>query len=124
MPKINGKNIDPKVYAKRVTQAKKTVAAMDPAVKAKIKDMYPKKAAPKATVTPKATGSMRKPSTVVKPKEQIIKERAAAAKRKPTPLKPKPKPTPLSPSEKAFLAGQKKKAQITKRTGVYPNTAN
>jgi hypothetical protein len=38
--------------------------------------------------------------------------------------KPKPKATPLSPSEKAFLAGQKKKAQITKRTGVYPNTAN
>jgi len=108
MPKINGKNIDPKVYAKRVTQAKKTVAAMDPAVKAKIKDMYPKvkkesiankalnpkKAAPKATATPKAT------------------------------VKPKPKATPLSPSEKAFLAGQKKKAQITKRTGVYPNTAN
>ena len=124
MPKINGKNIDPKVYAKRVTQAKKTVAAIDPAVKAKIKDMYPKKAAPKATATPKATGSMRKPSTVVKPKEQIIKERAAAAMKKPTPLKPKPKPTPLSPSEKAFLAGQKKKAQITKRTGVYPNTAN
>jgi hypothetical protein len=65
-----------------------------------------------------------KKPTPLKPKEQIIKERAAAAKRKPTPLKPKPKPTPLSPSEKAFLAGQKKKAQITKRTGVYPNTAN
>ena len=36
---------------------------------------------------------------------------------------PKPKPK-LSKSEKAFLAGQKKKAQITKKTGVYPNTAN
>jgi hypothetical protein len=46
---------------------------------------------------------------------------------KPTPkatVKPKPKATPLSQSEKAFIAGQKKKAQITKKTGVYPNTAN
>jgi hypothetical protein len=55
----------------------------------------------------------------------------AMTPKKPTPkatpkatTKPKPKATPLSPSEKAFLAGQKKKAQITKRTGVYPNTAN
>ena len=40
--------------------------------------------------------------------------------------KPKPKATkkPLTASEKAFLAGQKKKAKITKKTGVYPNTAN
>jgi len=35
--------------------------------------------------------------------------------------KPKPK---LNQSEKDFFAGQKKKAEITKRTGVYPNTAN
>ena len=53
----------------------------------------------------------------------------AKADSKPTPkatVKPKPKPkaTPLSQSEKAFIAGQKKKAQITKKTGVYPNTAN
>ena len=55
-----------------------------------------------------------------------------ATPKKPTPkatVKPKAKATPkakptLSKSEKAFLAGQKKKAQITKRTGVYPNTAN
>jgi len=43
--------------------------------------------------------------------------------------KPTPKPTPkakpkLSQSEKDFLAGQKAKAKITKKTGVYPNTAN
>jgi hypothetical protein len=36
---------------------------------------------------------------------------------------PKAKPT-LSKSERDFLAGQKLKAKITKRTGVYPNTAN
>ena len=44
MPKIgpNKVSIDPKVYAARVTNAKKRVAQMDPAIKAKIKDMYPK----------------------------------------------------------------------------------
>ena len=41
-------------------------------------------------------------------------------KAKPTP-KAKPK---LSQSEKDFLAGQKAKARMTKKTGVYPNTAN
>ena len=35
----------------------------------------------------------------------------------------KPK-KPLTSSEKAFLEGQKKKAKITKKTGIYPNTAN
>ena len=43
MPKIgpNKVSIDPKAYAARVTSAKKRVAQMDPAVKAKLKDMYP-----------------------------------------------------------------------------------
>ena len=30
----------------------------------------------------------------------------------------------LSPSEKDFLAGQKYKEKVVKKTGVYPNTAN
>jgi hypothetical protein len=40
--------------------------------------------------------------------------------------KPKPKTTkkPLTASEKAFIKNQKEKAKATKRTGVYPNTAN
>jgi hypothetical protein len=39
--------------------------------------------------------------------------------------KPTAKPKkPLTSSEKAFLEGQKKKAKITKKTGIYPNTAN
>jgi predicted flavoprotein YhiN len=46
MPKIgtgtNKVSIDPKAYAARITRAKKIVASMDPATKAKIKDMYPK----------------------------------------------------------------------------------
>ena len=36
------KGIDPKAYAARVTKAKKVIAAMDPAMKTKIRDMYPK----------------------------------------------------------------------------------
>ena len=51
----------------------------------------------------------------------------ATPSKKPTPkatAKPKPKATPLSQSEKNFIAGQKLKAKITKKTGVYPNTAN
>ena len=41
MPKINGKNIDPKAYAARVTKAQKTVASIDPVTKAKLKEFYP-----------------------------------------------------------------------------------
>ncbi len=40
MPKINGKPVDPKVYAKRVTGAKKVLAKTDPSVKTKIAEMY------------------------------------------------------------------------------------
>jgi hypothetical protein len=42
----------------------------------------------------------------------------------------KPMPTakatkkPMTASEKAFIKNQKEKAKATKRTGVYPNTAN
>jgi hypothetical protein len=67
-------------------------------------------------MTPKELAGKDKPK--VMPKKTTTKATPKAT------AKPKPKPTPLSPSEKAFLAGQKKKAQITKRTGVYPNTAN
>jgi hypothetical protein len=35
----------------------------------------------------------------------------------------KPK-KPMTASEKAFIKNQKEKAKATKRTGVYPNTAN
>ena len=39
---IKPKGMDSKAYAKRLADAKKKVAMMDPALKAKIKDMYPK----------------------------------------------------------------------------------
>lgn len=78
----------------------------------------------------RAVGSMRKLSDVVKPKATAkpTAKPTPKATTKPAPKKTAPKvgmkPTPLSKSEKDFLAGQKLKAKITKRTGVYPNTAN
>jgi len=41
MPKINGKPVDPKAYAARMTQAKKKIASLDPATKMKLKEFYP-----------------------------------------------------------------------------------
>jgi len=41
MPKINGKSVDPKAYAARMTQAKKKIASIEPATKAKLKEFYP-----------------------------------------------------------------------------------
>jgi hypothetical protein len=53
---------------------------------------------------------------------------APAKKKVPLAKKPTPKPTatkkPMTASEKAFIKNQKEKAKATKRTGVYPNTAN
>ena len=71
------KGIDPKAYAARVTKAKKTVANMDPAVKQKIKDMYPditkesivnKALSDKAKLAKKAAA---KPKVTPKPKSKI-----------------------------------------------------
>jgi hypothetical protein len=87
----------------------------------------PKKPTPKAT-----NGSKTKPfnSRLMTPKEltglpkkttpKATPKATAKATAKAT---PKAKPT-LSKSERDFLAGQKLKAKITKKTGVYPNTAN
>lgn len=73
------KGIDPKAYAARITRAKKTVAALDPATKAKLKEMYPniskeaiankaltaKKAAAKPTTKPKAPTMPKKEKPAV-----------------------------------------------------------
>jgi hypothetical protein len=42
MPKINGKPVDPKAYAKRVTSAKKTLAQTSPEIARKLIENYPK----------------------------------------------------------------------------------
>jgi hypothetical protein len=71
MPKIGPKkvSVDPKAYAARITRAKKIVAGMDPATKAKIKDMYPKvtreEAAKQALNTKKV--AMKKKTSPIKP---------------------------------------------------------
>jgi hypothetical protein len=62
-----------------------------------------------------------------------LKDEAATARAMQTALaakkataKPTAKATtkPMTASEKAFIKNQKEKAKATKRTGVYPNTAN
>jgi hypothetical protein len=66
-------------------------------------------------------------SDMTKPKvtAKVTAKPTAKATVKPTAkATPKPTKTPLSKSEKDFLAGQKYKAKITKKTGIYPNTAN
>jgi hypothetical protein len=60
---------------------------------------------------------LAKSTSTVKPRP---KPKATA---KPTP-KATVKPKPMTASEKAFIKNQKEKAKATKRTGVYPNTAN
>ena len=66
----------------------------------------------------------------INPKPKSIKDVAVPVKgmTKSTPkatAKPTAKAKPkLSKSEQDFLAGQKYKAKVTKKTGVYPNTAN
>ena len=56
-------------------------------------------------------------------KPKMTAKVTAKATPKPTAKAAAKKPA-LTKSEKDFLAGQKLKAKITKRTGVYPNTAN
>ena len=66
------KGIDPKAYAARVTKAKKVIAAMDPAMKAKIKDMYPK--ITKEDITKQMIG----PKTTLSDMEKRIKANPTA----------------------------------------------
>jgi hypothetical protein len=70
----------------------------------------------------KASGATSSDATGAALGKAIKRVKKASTKATPKPTA-KPK-KPLTASEKAFLAGQKKKAKITKKTGVYPNTAN
>ena len=99
MAKINGKNIDPKAYAARVTQAKKIIAKTDPELKRKIAQMYPKvtkeqianKMLNPKKATPKvATKSPPRPPAKLTPKATT---------------KPKPKVTKLGPIESTRVGG-------------------
>ena len=83
----------------------------------------PKKPTPKVKITGSASG---RAATGTK---SVIRGGSMAQSPKIVEKKPTPKATPkvkpkLTKSERDFLAGQKLKAKITKKTGVYPNTAN
>jgi hypothetical protein len=71
-PSVKNK-IDPKAYAKRLTEAKKTLAKTDPAVKRKIAEMYPK--VTKKQIVKKALSPKAKPSNTAKPKVQTPKRK-------------------------------------------------
>ena len=93
--------------ARAATKAK--IAASPKVVKSRPEGSVPVKPAAKKT-TIKATAKAT-PKATTKTTSKVTK----------TPL---PKVDKLTKSEKDFLAGQKAKARMTKKTGVYPNTAN
>ena len=89
MPKINGKPVDPKAYALRITNAKKIIAKADPAVKRKIAEMYPKFS--KEGITKKTLDRQMKKKATPVPMPKITSGRrtakpmpAAGAKKKPS----------------------------------------
>ena len=112
MPKIgpNKVSIDPKAYAARVTSAKKRVAQIDPAIKAKLNEYYPKiteqdiakqmtspktslsdmakRIKAKPTATPKATAGSVARRTTSKAAAKPMAKTAAKAPAKTT-VKPK-----------------------------------
>jgi len=100
----SGNPVTPGNYSKRLDQAKKTVAQMDPAVKEKLKQYYPE--VTKESIANKALA----PKQGSQPDHHVTTV--------------PPKPNVMNKSERDFEAGQKLKAKILKKTGVYPNTAD
>jgi hypothetical protein len=98
MPKIgpNKVYIDPKVYAARVTSAKKRVAQIDPATKAKIKDMYPKvtkaEAAKQALGVKKTTPEQKRMQSNMSKKTPTKMPAVKRPAIKPAQMPTKPKP--------------------------------
>jgi hypothetical protein len=98
------KGIDPKAYAARITKAKKTVAAMDPATRAKIKDMYPKvtkeevvkQALDTKKVNMKKSAALKKPTVSRAPAKKVPSGMKVNMPKttgaKPSVKKPMPKP--------------------------------
>ena len=102
MPKIgtgtNKVSIDPKAYAARLTRAKKIVAAMDPATRAKIKEMYPK-------ITKEEVA------------KQALDTKKVAMKKKTSPMKPTVSRAPSkgvkTPMPKTGPSGKRKNMPLT-----------
>jgi len=121
MPKIgtgtNKVGIDPKAYAARITRAKKIVASMDPATKAKIKDMYPKvtreEVAKQALDTKKV--AMKKKTSPMKP---TVSRAPSRGVRTPMPKIQGTKPSVRTPMSKTVKKAPAKPAPLeTKRVG-------
>jgi hypothetical protein len=145
MPKIgpNKVSVDPKAYAARITRAKKIVAGMDPATKAKIKDMYPKvtreevakqalntkKVDMKKNTAPKKPTVSRAPSKSVKtpmPKVQGAKPRTRELLSKPLtgPAAVEALQRRVSPSGVKKAETGAKKAIDKKYPGLYKTPAS
>ena len=82
-------------------------------------------AGPKSPRAKRAAAANMASAVAGAPKKKAVSAGVTAAAKKAA-AKPVAKATkkPLTASEKAFIKNQKEKAKATKRTGVYPNTAN
>jgi len=141
------KGMDPKAYAARVTKAKKVIAAMDPAMKTKIRDMYPKitkeditkqMIGPKTTLsdmekrmranptaTPKATAGSVARRTPSKAAKTSMPKTATKASAKPTTkAKPLTGPAAVRELQRQVSPAGVKKAEINAKKAIakkYPD---
>jgi hypothetical protein len=123
------KGIDPKAYAARITKAKKTVAAMDPATRAKLKEFYPnltreevvKQALDTKKVNMKKSAAPKPATKKSAAKPAPLGTAPAAPRRgnaKPAPLgtppaKPKGRMTPMPKTTKKAPGATKKPEKMT-----------
>jgi hypothetical protein len=122
------KGIDPKAYAARITRAKKTVAAMDPATRAKIKDMYPKvtkETVANSALNPKKAAmkkqTPRKPAVSKSPSKAVKKPLPKIVGAKPGARRLLPRDPNAAPSPRRLLANTTTSA--SGRTAAKPKVA-
>jgi hypothetical protein len=135
MPKIgpNKVSVDPKAYAARITRAKKIVAAIDPATKAKLKEMYPdikKEAIVKKALDSKKPAAKKAAAKPVPSSKKTLMPKTTKAPAKKTPMpkvtnKPKPLTGPAAVAEiqRRTSPGGVKKAEKDAKKGIdkkYP----
>jgi hypothetical protein len=116
------KGIDPKAYAARVTQAKKRVAAIDPAMKKKLEQYYPKiskeqiarQAMGGKDVSPleKRMKAKPKPMAPRKPSTGVRKPMPKIEGAKPGIKKPMPKVIGAKPGVRKPMASPTKKSGV------------
>ena len=140
------KGMDPKAYAARVTKAKKVIAAMDPAMKTKIRDMYPKitkeditkqmigpkttlsdmekRMRAKPTATPKATaGSVARRTPSKSAKTSMPKTATKASAKPTTKAKPLTGPAAVRELQRQVSPAGVKKAEMDAKKAIakkYP----